>query len=223
MGLVKAQFIIEREGAGETIEVLFNPSEYQLSSQVNYADQTVPGLNSSVVQFISGQSDQLSMTLHLDTYSAAHQIPAGDATYTRKDPQDVREIVRQFLSMLDVDGQLHTPPIVTFAWGSMTFRGVMDALQHTYTMFTESGIPVRARLEVSMRAVREPGKDLRSQPRESPDRSKQRVLIGGTQLWHMAAQEYGDPARWREIARANGIDNPKVLPAGRSLRVPALD
>lgn len=223
MGLVKAQFIIEREGKKEQLDVMFNPSEYQLSSQVNYADQTVPGLNSSVVQFIAGQSDRLSMTLHVDTYSASKTIPGGDKVYQQTEPADVRETVQLFLSMLDVDGQLHAPPIATFAWGKMTFRGVVESMQHTYTMFTEDGKPVRARLEISMRAVREPGKDLRSAPRESPDRTKQRMLIGGMQLWHVAAQEYGDPTRWREIARANEIDNPKTVPTGRPLRVPALD
>lgn len=223
MGLVKAQFIIEREGEPETVDVMFNPAEYQLSSQVNYADQTVPGLNSSVVQFIAGQSDRLTMTLHVDTYSVSRAIKPGDDIYEEKQPADVRGTVSLFLSMLDVDGALHAPPIATFAWGKMTFRGVVESMQHTYTMFTEEGRPVRARLEITMRAVNEPGKDLRSAPRESPDRTKQRTLIGNMQLWHMAAQEYGDPARWREIAKANDIDNPKTVHPGRPLRVPALD
>jgi nucleoid-associated protein YgaU len=31
---------------------------------------------------------------------------------------------------------------------------------------------------------------------------------------------YGDAARWRDIARANGIDNPLRVPAGRELLLP---
>ena len=215
----QATFIIERESGDVEEKVLFNPAEYQLSSQVNYADQVVPGINSSVVQFVAGQSDRLSMTLHLDTYTESMVMTTNEPTT----PQDVREHVNKLLTMLDVDGQLHSPPIARFVWGKLSFRGVVESMQHTYTMFTEDGVPVRARLDISMRAAVEPGQDLRSAPRESPDRSKQRMLVSGTQLWHMAAHEYGDPTRWREIARANGIDNPKELPIGKPLRVPALD
>lgn len=222
MGLVKAKFIIHKEKSKETLDVLFNPAEYQLTSHVNYTDQTVPGLNSSVVQFIAGQSDQLSMTLHLDTYSK-NRIYNPLVPLPADKPEDVRAIVNKFLVMLDVDGSLHAPPISQFVWGTLSFRGVVESLSHTYTMFLEDGTPVRARLEVQMRAVTQTGMDLRSAPRESPDRTKQRMLVGNTQLWAMAAQEYGDPTQWREIARANGIENPRKLPAGHPLKVPALD
>lgn len=224
MSLSKALFIIfgENKKKSKELEVLFNPSEYQLSSQVNYADLQVPGLNSSIVQFIAGQSDRLSMTLHLDTYTKTQEISI-IPFMKPDDPEDVRDTVLEMMKLLDVDGKLHAPPLSQFSWGSVNFKGVVDSIQCTYTMFTEEGIPVRARLEVSMRSVREPGKDLRSDPRESPDRTKQRTLVGNMQLWQMAAEEYGDPALWREIARANSIDNPRKLPAGQALRVPALD
>src|SRR5438132_1350285 len=49
-----------------------------------------------------------------------------------------------------------------------------------------------------------------------------RVRAGDT-LPHLAWREYGDPAAWRVIAEANGIDDPMRLAHGQELLLPALD
>jgi nucleoid-associated protein YgaU len=60
-------------------------------------------------------------------------------------------------------------------------------------------------------------------PRQSADRTKQKTLKQGEQLWMLAAEEYEDPSRWRAIAEANGIDNPRKPPVGRNLVIPRLE
>ncbi len=226
MALEKALFKIyktENTSSAETVEVLFNPSEYQIASAASYASHTVPGLNNNIVQFVSGQNDRLSLTLHLDTYTKTAESPTAIDFGPKKKPENVGIYVKKIMQMLNVVGALHAPPRATFAWGKLKFNGVVESINHTYTMFTEGGIPVRARLDISMRQVSDSGKDERVTPLESPDRTKRRVLIKNAQLWQMAATEYGDPALWREIARANSIDNPRRPPAGRTLTVPALE
>jgi nucleoid-associated protein YgaU len=42
----------------------------------------------------------------------------------------------------------------------------------------------------------------------------------GETLWSIAAQRYGDGKRWREIADANGIDDPRKLAVGMELVIP---
>lgn len=44
----------------------------------------------------------------------------------------------------------------------------------------------------------------------------------GERIDEIAARYYGDPAAWRILARANGIDNPTELNAGGLLRIPVL-
>jgi nucleoid-associated protein YgaU len=56
----------------------------------------------------------------------------------------------------------------------------------------------------------------------SADRTKQWVFKTGDTLQKIAAREYGDPNKWRPIARANNIDNPLTIPAGQALKIPAL-
>ena len=48
-------------------------------------------------------------------------------------------------------------------------------------------------------------------------------MSSGDTLAVLAWREYGDPAAWRVIAEANGIDDPMRLAHGRELLLPALD
>lgn len=55
--------------------------------------------------------------------------------------------------------------------------------------------------------------------------NKQRVyVVKGTDTLQSIAQSfYHDPEKWREIAEANGIENPRLLTTGTTINIPALD
>ncbi|PKM76308.1 MAG: peptidoglycan-binding protein [Firmicutes bacterium HGW-Firmicutes-15] len=204
MSLKKAS--IEVEGSSsKKIEVLFNPSEYSIDSENKYAFHTVS--SDPITQFISGSTSLLSMELFFDTYEAG---------------SDVRNHTKQVSELLDIDSDLHAPPVCKFIWGSLVFRGYMEKVSQRFTMFLDSGIPVRAILSVQMRSYQTVQEKLQAIPLQSSDRTKQRVLKQGEQLWMLAAREYEDPGRWREIAIANDIDNPRLVQTGSKVIVPPL-
>ena len=62
----------------------------------------------------------------------------------------------------------------------------------------------------------------RESPTLSPDFDKSFVVRRGDTLSGIAGQVYRDPSRWREIARANGIIDPKRIRPGDALRLPQL-
>lgn len=206
MPLKKASIVIE--GSNESIEVLFNPSEYSIEKENKYAYHKMPGLSASIPQFISGEASTLSMELFFDSYE------------TRS---DVRDHTRRIYALLDVDSDTHSPPICKFIWGSVIFRGLMEKISQRFTMFLDSGIPVRAILNIQMRSWQTVNEQLQEIPRQSSDRTKQRVLKQDEQLWMLAAREYEDPGKWREIAIANGIDNPRLVQSGSKIIVPPLE
>ena len=46
----------------------------------------------------------------------------------------------------------------------------------------------------------------------------ERLAMGGTvNLWGIACELYGDGTRWREIAKKNGVTEPRKLPVGKVL------
>lgn len=207
MALKKAMIWVERGHQKERLDVLFNPSEYVVESQNEYSWNKVPGLSQPIAQFVSGEAATLTMDLFFDTYEAG---------------TDVREKTMQVVSLLEVDKDLHAPPLCKFVWGTFQFKGVIEKITQTYTMFLDSGIPVRAKLKVTFKAVQSMTEQFKDIPRQSADRTKQRMVKQGDQLWQIAAEEYEDPGLWREIARANGIANPKQLEPGTVIKIPRL-
>jgi len=209
MGLEKAIINVEKgDGSIETVKVLFNPNHYSLESSNAYAVKRIPGLSSPIAQFISGEASTLSMDLFFDTSEAR---------------EDVRNHTTKISGLLSVDKDLHAPPLCTFIWGSLNFRGYLLKVNQKFTMFLDSGIPVRATLSVTFREYQTMTEQFQEIPRQSSDRTKQRVLKQNEQLCTIAAQVYDDPGMWREIARANNIDNPLDLEAGMPLVIPPLE
>lgn len=45
-------------------------------------------------------------------------------------------------------------------------------------------------------------------------------VVRGDNLWNIAVRAYGDGYRWTEIARANGLSNPRVIHAGNHFTIP---
>lgn len=225
MGLTKAQLEIEKEVGMSVIDVLFNPSEYQLTDGANYSEKKVPGLDGPILQYISGEATELSLSLFLDTYVPPKPpgmlsiigIGGGSDAST-----DVSNITKQIADATSIDGSLHRPPKVTFKWGSLNFNGVVTKFNHTYIMFTESGMPVRAKVNLTFKSLISPTDTRRKSPFESPDRSKYRTVRQGMGLWDIANMEYGDPDMWKVIARENGILNPLDVRPGQVVKLPAL-
>lgn len=223
MGLTKAKLIIEKETGSKSIDVLFNPSEYQLSDSASYSEKKVPGLDGPVIQYISGNATELSVSLFLDTYvSNKSSLPVSIPGIGGDQSTDVSEITREIAETTSIDGSLHRPPKVTFQWGSLNFEGIITKVNHTYTMFTESGMPVRAKVSLTFKSLFYPKDARRKSPFESPDRTKYRTLKDGMQLWDLAYAEYGDPDLWKVIAKENEILNPLDLKAGQVVKLPAL-
>ena len=222
MGLTKAKLEIEKEVGKSVITVLFNPSEYQLTDGANYSEKKVPGLDGPIIQYISGDATELSLNLFLDTYVPPKPKSLISFGSSGDSSTDVSDITKQIANATSIDGSLHRPPKVTFRWGSLNFQGVVTKFNHTYTMFAESGMPVRAKVTLTFKSLISPKDTRRKSPFESPDRTKYRTIRQGMGLWDIASMEYGDPDMWKVIARENGILNPLDIRAGQVVKLPAL-
>jgi hypothetical protein len=222
---LKVAYIEPQNGrqAGTRIEVLFNPAEYSIEKGNTYQSTSLPGLATPVSQFVTGNADTLSMELFFDTYS-----PSSRHTSVRAG-QDVRDFTRPLSSLLDVDPDLHAPPIVRFIWGpplgspeGLHFTATIEKLSQRFTMFLDDGTPVRATLNVTFKEYKTVEEQLQEIGRESADRSKRHTLKDGDSLWFLAAQSYNDPEEWRAIAVKNRIENPRILAPGQQIEIPPL-
>ncbi|HHV12881.1 MAG TPA: LysM peptidoglycan-binding domain-containing protein [Clostridiales bacterium] len=213
MGLVKAKLILEDN---TNIEVQFNPAEYNISEGANYADKNVPGLDGPITQYISGTAQTLNMTLIFDTYEPPEVLKLSESG------TDVTKKTQKIVELTYIKGDLHRPPVVTFSWSSLSFKGVITDVKQSFTMFLSDGMPVRAKLDVTFKSVFDITKAKRKSPFESPDRTKFRTVHEGEQLWNFAYKEYGSAKMWRVIAKENGIMNPLDISPGQIIKLPAI-
>jgi len=210
--------VITNTVTGERIPVMFNPTDYTVNQEVNYAQSVIPGLSGPVLQFVSGNMQTLEMELFLDT-NEEHRV--GNRIVNRAQ-DDVRTLTRQITGLMSIQPSTHAPPVLLFTWASLSFTCVLARVQQKFIMFLPDGTPVRARLQVAFNEFRNVDLEAKEVKRETADFTKVHVVNQGETLSGIAAQEYGDPALWRVIALANAVDRPRNLAPGQELRLPSL-
>lgn len=232
LGPVKAQIKV-LDGANKRLNViwaiahigsipcLFNPTDFTIQRNVNYAQHKIPGLDRPVLQFVSGDAEIMSFSLLFDTYSMGEQSNQPIVFVSTVSPdllkQDVRMFTEPLMKLTTVNSDTHAPSLVEFVWGSISFKGYVLSMSQRFTMFTSRGVPVRAIVDVSLISDKTD-----NNVRNSPDRTKARTVTDGDRLYAFAYAEYGTCSEWRRIAQANGIENPRLLESGTDIVIPPI-
>ncbi|WP_405861593.1 LysM peptidoglycan-binding domain-containing protein [Streptomyces sp. NBC_00090] len=198
------------------VKFQFNPDQLQLSRSANWhTEPAVAYTRGAPPKFTGSEPAQLQLEVFLDRSGA----PSSN---------DVQQQVELLLSCCEVTQQsisakAPSPPWVKFSWGSFStvqFVAYVTSVSATYTLFSPSGIPIRATCSLSLTEVSTATK---GQNPTSGALSARRVhrTVAGDSLASLAWREYGDATRWRVIAEANGIDDPMRLRPGTELLLPS--
>jgi hypothetical protein len=205
MGLAKASIL--NEATGDQYSVMFNPEEYSLNKDNNFASQAIPGLTSPLLQFVNGNLRTLDMELFFDTFEKQ---------------TDVRDETQKITALLQINSDLHAPPILQVVWGSLFFRCVLAKVAQKFIKFLGDGRPARARLSVTFQEYLDADTQSKEANLQTVDFSKYHVVRLNETLSSIAGQYYDDPTTWRPLAAANGVTDPWSIVVGQELRVPAL-
>lgn len=209
MSLVKAQITVEH--TGQKFDVFFNPEEYTINKDNNFASQAIPGLSGPLLQFVNGNMRTLEMELFFDTWDTPEL-----------EKRDVRELTNRITGLLTIDSELHAPPVLLVSWSSLQFRCVLARASQKFIMFTNDGTPVRARVTVTFNEFIDAEREAREINRQTADFSKVYVVTQGQTLSGIAAILYDNALLWRPIAVANNLDDPRAIETGQSLLIPSL-
>jgi hypothetical protein len=211
------------------MEVQYNPSELTFEKAVQLAEIGIPGLDAPLQQFVRGQAERLSVELFFDTTDQGMGAGARSVTH----------YTDLLLELVKVEPSSHAPPVCTFTWGSQmpganlseqlssqrrqSFTGVVERVRQRFTLFSPDGVPLRARVNLTIREYRPLEQQLREMRLSSPDLSHSHAVRRGETLAAISHRYYRDPAEWRRIAAANGIDDPRYPRAGSFLAVPPIE
>jgi LysM repeat protein len=209
-GLKRAilQIISPPDVPNPIIQLCFNPTEYQRSKANTFAEIGIPGLESPPIQYVRGEAEKLTVELLADTSDTL---------------ADVRErYTNPIRELMNINAELHAPPIVKLSWGTESFKGVIESLNLTFVLFTPIGVPLRAKIALTLKEYRPVNIQVRQSPKNSPNVDKSYVVCRGDTLSGIASAFYGDPTQWRAIAEASSIVDPRYLRPGTTLSVPTL-
>jgi hypothetical protein len=220
--LAKLTIKVERAGSklcfDDSFTVLFNPDKLVFSKSANWAKQGAAQRDCPELQFTNAEPRTLKLDLIFDTF---------DPENAKDKDKDVRELYTDkifHLTTVEKHGDKHRPPVCRLFWGAAKyfFQGVLQQLEQQFTLFTEQGIPVRAKLSCTFKEWWTNYESLNNEKTQSPDIAKMHMVKRGDTLSSIAAEEYLDPGLWRPIAIENGIDDPRVLVPGTLLLLPTL-
>lgn len=226
--LAKAVLIDTSSGVGH--QVMYNPEELKLEQGNQFAEVAIPGLNASPVQYVRGKNRVLTMELFFDTYETG---------------EDVRAHTAPIVALLDIRPQTMAPPVLLFSLGRVQFRCVLTDAGQRFTMFGRDGTPVRSTMSVRLQEYADvtleirrglflgsptaaavvnqvvvPAVDAALGGQVADATAAVHIVLDGETLSGIAGVYLGDPARWREIARANRIVDPLAITAGTTLAIP---
>ncbi|BDU01037.1 MULTISPECIES: LysM peptidoglycan-binding domain-containing protein [Nocardia] len=199
------------EHTGQEFLLPFNPEEYTLNQDNMFASQAIPGLSGPILQFVNGNMQTLEMELFFDTW---------DTDDVEK--RDVRELTGKVVGLLEIDKELHAPPVLRVQWGSLDFRCVLAKANQKFQMFADDGRPVRARVSVTFNRFIDAEREAKEVDRQTADFTKIHIVRQGETLTRIATEHYQDPRVWRPIALANALADPREIHTGQPLRIPSL-
>jgi hypothetical protein len=207
----------------------FNPTEYTLSKNAQFAEHPIPGLDSPILQFVRGQAETVSLDLFFDTSDDGMGANATPVT-TKTD---------KFYRLVKMSGKAHAPPICLFSWGTdfagsslgsdwasqgreNGFKCVIESIRQRFSLFSSEGVPLRAMLTVGLKEYKTVKEQLAKANPQSADQTHSYTLRQGETLNDVANSVYGDPNAWRPIADRNQVTDPLAVPAGSILEIPPL-
>lgn len=208
-----------RSETGTEVPCMFNPAELKMSKSNEWQATRSKGRNAPRLRFQSGGSGALDLNLVIDT--TADGSPVTDRTNALLDLMKIDK------SLASSDGKRNRarPPWVTFGWGRfISYKAVIEQANMTFTLFSSAGVPLRAKVDLSLKQYEEEDSYGRQNPTSfTPAPHAIHTVLPGETLDRIAARTLGDPTRWRVLAEANEITDPLALVAGDRLVVPEME
>ncbi len=195
----------------DTFESYVNPNEITLAYEMEYDSAQGSGTTGSRMDFKKVKPGDLSLSFFLDG-TGANGVKI-----------EVQEQVEKFQTVTGYNGDIHRPNYLKVAWGTLQVkRCVLKSASIAYKLFKADGTPLRATIAATFVDAVEDQTRVALAQDASPDLTHVRVLRAGESLASLCEQIYGRPELYPKVARANGLDGLRHLPAGTRVRFPPL-
>jgi nucleoid-associated protein YgaU len=224
----QAYFVVNWSDHTDVFPCQHNPTQITLEKGVQLAEINIPGITAPLQQFVRGQAETLTLELLYDTSDQGMGVAA----------VSVATLTDAVYAFARIEPGGHAPPTVSFFWGKdfpghklppplekqrrASFTGVVSSIRQVFTLWSSGGVPLRAKLTLTLKEYAPLDQQLTELNLNSPDKTHSHVIARGQTLGAIAYRYYLDSTPWRNIADANGIDDPRRLLPGRQIVVPSI-
>jgi hypothetical protein len=210
----------EGDFKGDPVEVMFNPSEYNLvyTADVSGTESTGRGKKKGETDpfFDKVKVEDFTVKLIFDAYENHKNIESGD---------DVRNITKKITRLMKPTSKgtaKKKPPICTFSWGKFIYKGIITKIDQRFILFLPDGTPVRVEMTVTFKAIHSQEQFEKNSGLDAC--RKAWTVKTGDRLDLIAALELKDATLWRKIAYENNIEDPLKFPTkndiGKRILIP---
>jgi len=199
--------------------VMYNPTELSLSHGVVLEPKsTTNEVNQLEVK--SKEASDLSVSLLFDATGASiNSVQANIAKLVGG--VDVQ--IEAFLAIIQKgDSENANIPYLKILWGSFIFHCVFKSATVNYTLFSASGRPLRAKVDVTFTEKSQDSLIKSLVKKLGSQLTMFAAVKAGDKLVSMANKNYGDPAKAIQVAQANGLNSLRKLKSGTKLKFPPL-
>lgn len=227
------------EGAGKVMTVQFNPQTLKVNYKNQKANADQPDGQGS--QFVGRGTTQLSVDLLFDATRVEGVQDVRDMTRGVRYFMEPKKQKKQSAGgrngsdgSSEEGAEKFVQRGVCFQWGRFALEGVMDSLNETLEFFGAEGYPLRATVSIgitqhsirleerdgsadgdwSLPPVSSGGEEQETEGRgegSEAEQSTSPMADDSMDSVQQLAGEVGRQSEWKEIARANGVENPRAI------------
>lgn len=217
---------------GDPIKLQINPDSISQTYSVDISNDTSSckggsddkDVNGNIrnSKYIGSNPGSLNIDTTLDGTGLVEEIEYGG----------LPKYVDDLLSLIyDYNSEAHRPLYLKVEWGSVfrdaakrsIFRGQLSSCTVNYTLFSHDGVPLRAKLSLSLVQALSKSDTSKMQGEKSPDMSHVITVRQGDKLPALCKDIYGSGKYYLQIARINGLNNLFNLRPGQQLYFPPLE
>jgi len=213
------------EDTSEWFEVQYNPVNFKWDRSTSWKEHEAQGLVSGL-EFQKIAPATMSFELLFDTTSTNTSVKEDWIHKFLKFTQPEVTVTSTTESTNSETGETEQSTITknrphkcTFLWNDFELIGVIESVSVTYLMFTNDGMPVRAKATIKMKEweTDDTEYEIGSDWAEGQYGSTNVKLVTASPGDTITAIALENDTSWRGIADANGIDNPMEMEAGQQL------
>lgn len=205
------------------LEVKFNPESYK-ETYNNHYHTLIRGVVGAQLpaEFQYYTPAKVSMTLVFDA-TGTNEFGVVHAVNQWLGKTDITEELEEFKAATAYfDGTSHEPPNIRVVWGDLDFTCKLTSLSVHYKLFSASGKPLRANVDVEFTHSESYEALKKEQKLKSPDVTHRRTVIAGQTLPMLCKEVYGHERYYLKVARANRLNDFRNLVPGMEIHFPPI-